>query len=95
MNNNQRQGTQRMNPDTTARDPRIDPRPGDIIGFGRRRYYIVKFADHTGWPDSLFFTVRRPPFFPFGHSAYLMSIKAWHKGSKHPDCIVYNVARSQ
>ncbi len=83
-----------MNPDTTNRDPRVDPHLGDILGFGRSRYYIVRLGDREPPKGWVYYTQRRPNFFPLTGHAYFMDIKAWRKGSKHPECIVHHVAEN-
>lgn len=82
------------NPDTSKRDPRIDPKPGDVLGIGRVRFYVID----SWFPDRVMFSHRRPA--PTNdwtslRTWYAVSLAAWRRvNGRRPDVFVYNVAEA-
>lgn len=78
------------NPDTSKRDPRIDPKPGDVLGIGRSRTYVWDVA------DSIIIYARRPKpdGLSYPNTRYCVPIGIWRMSNRRPDVFVYNVAEA-
>ena len=73
--------------DCTQRDPRLDPKPGDVLSFGpRRRIYVVDRG--LNWPDTVHYTHRNYGIRHVSGSAYFVSADEWRKMMQHKDIAV-------